>query len=301
MIRFADEITRPQVRRMWKTVFGDPDDYMETYFRHKYHDENTLVYVEEGKVVASLQMLSYGFTFCGTEIPIIYLSGVSTLPQYRRKGYVRQLLVRSFEEAAHRDVKLMLLVPQEEWLLKFYDRYGFAQTFDTGEEELPSLKALIEKHPGDLLAASKEFDDFFRQNDMTIQKSFDDFHAMIEEAALFNFPEKRSLIGMARVIDAERLLSLFAARYGGKSFSITVHDELVESNNALFTVADGKVDKRFPRNESDVPDGQVAQPVLTTNIRELAELLLGYHTSEKKYPLNTLFPEKQPQMHFMLE
>lgn len=301
MIRFADEITRPQVRRMWKTVFGDPDDYMETYFRHKYHDENTLVYVEEGKVVASLQMLSYGFTFCGTEIPIIYLSGVSTLPQYRRKGYVRQLLVRSFEEAAHRDVPLMLLVPQEEWLLKFYDRYGFAQTFDTGEEELPSLKALIEKHPGDLLAASKEFDDFFRQNDMTIQKSFDDFHAMIEEAALFNFPEKRSLIGMARVIDAERLLSLFAARYGGKSFSITVHDELVESNNALFTVADGKVDKRFPRNESDVPDGQVAQPALTTNIRELAELLLGYHTSEKKYPLNTLFPEKQPQMHFMLE
>ena len=66
MIRFADKTTRPQVQEMWKTVFGDPDDYMDVYFRHKYRDENSLVYIEEGKVVSSLQMLPYQFSFCGT-------------------------------------------------------------------------------------------------------------------------------------------------------------------------------------------------------------------------------------------
>src|SRR5690554_4470565 len=99
MIQFADETIRPQIREIWKTVFGDPDNYMDVYFRHKYRDENTLVYVVEGKAVASLQMLPYLFTFCGTEIPILYIAGVSTLPEYRRRGYINQLLVRSFEEA----------------------------------------------------------------------------------------------------------------------------------------------------------------------------------------------------------
>lgn len=291
MIRFADETTRPQVRKVWKTVFGDPDEDVDVYFRHKYRDENTLLYMEGDKAVASLQMLPYEFTFCGAEIPIIYLAGVSTLPECRRRGYVRQLLIRSFEEAAHRNVPLMLLVPQEEWLLKFYDRYGFSQTFDTGEEELPSLKVLVDKYPGDLQAAFEEFNALFRLQDMTVQKSFDDFRAIVEDAEISGFPSKRNLMGMARVIDAEKLLSLFASYYNRISFSVTVYDEIVERNNALFTIADGKVQR----------DVSLPEPAITTGIRELAQLLLGYHATEKGTPFNTLFPEKQPQMHFMLE
>ena len=281
MIRFADETTRPQVREIWKTVFGDPDEEAELYFRHKYRDENTLIYMESEKVVASLQMLPYLFTFCGMEIPVIYLSGVSTLPEYRKRGYVRQLLIRSFEEAARRDVPLILLVPQEEWLLKFYARYGFAQTFDTGTEELISLQVLLERYPGDLHMAFKMFNSLFRQEDMTVQKSFDDFRAIVEDATLCGFPPKRNLLGMARIIDAEKLLSLFARRYGDKTFSITVEDELLQENHVLFRIADEKIQKECPGVESS----------LTTDIRELAQLLLGYHTSEKEAPFNTLFPE----------
>ncbi|HBK95633.1 MAG TPA: GNAT family N-acetyltransferase, partial [Porphyromonadaceae bacterium] len=36
---------------MWKTVFGDSDEYMEIYFREKYRNENTLIYFESGKAV----------------------------------------------------------------------------------------------------------------------------------------------------------------------------------------------------------------------------------------------------------
>ena len=65
MIQFADDTTRQLVWDMWKTVFGDPDDYMEIYFRHKYRNDQTLLYMEGNKAVASLQMLPYQFTFCG--------------------------------------------------------------------------------------------------------------------------------------------------------------------------------------------------------------------------------------------
>jgi predicted acetyltransferase len=280
MIRFADYTTRQQVREMWKTVFGDPDEYINVYFRHKYRDENTLLYIEEGKAAASLQMLPYRFAFCGAEIPVIYLSGVCTLPRYRKRGYVRQLLIRSFEEAALRGVPLMLLVPQEKWLLDFYERYGFAQTFDAGESELPSLKELVAKHPGDLPAAFREFSAHFGQKEMTVQQSFADFRAIVEEAALYGFPPVKSLTGMARIIDAGKLLSL----HGQDAFSIRVRDALIGNNDAL-----------FPSR------GANAGLTLDVDVKELAQLLLGYHTSQKPAPLSALFPEKRPQLHFMLE
>ncbi|MDD3780967.1 MAG: GNAT family N-acetyltransferase, partial [Proteiniphilum sp.] len=118
MVQFADDRTKQQVWEMWKTVFGDPDDYMEIYFRHKYRNDQTLLYMEGDKALASLQMLSYRFTFCGREIPVMYLSGVCTLPEARRRGYTKQLLLRCFEVAHTMEVPLVLLVPQEEWLLQ---------------------------------------------------------------------------------------------------------------------------------------------------------------------------------------
>lgn len=291
MIQHANLHTRDAVRQMWKTVFGDSDDYMDIYFREKYADENTLIYVENEKPVASLQMLPYDFTFCGTEIPVAYLSGVCTLPEARKKGFMEQLLQASFHEMHKKNIPLAILVPQEEWLLTFYEKYGFAQTFDAENEALPSLKLLSDKYPNDLHAAYREFNTWFRQNDMTVQKSFDDFRAIVEEATLFNFPEKKHLIGMARIIDAEKLLSAFANRYEQKMFSVSVFDKWLPHNNASFLVSNGKC----------VREGETAQPHFASDIRELAQLLMGYQTSQNKQPFSSIFPEKAPQMHFMLE
>ena len=191
MIQFAGDTTEQQVWDMWKTVFGDSDDYMQLYFKYKYRNENTLIYIEDDKAVSSLQMLSYKFTFCGEVIPVQYLSGVCTLPEYRGKGYARELLLKSFEVAIERGIPLVILVPQEDWLLSFYTKFGFALAFDSGTEQLPPLKKIIDDNQVDLYNAYKEFDSLFRNKDMAVQKSFQDFQAIAEEAALFNYPPKK--------------------------------------------------------------------------------------------------------------
>ncbi len=272
---------------MWKRCFGDPDNYMELYFRYKYRPEDTLLYIEGSEAVASLQMLTYQFTFHGVEIPVIYLSGVCTLPAHRSRGYARALLLESFNEAIRRGVPLMILVPQEEGLMQWYARYGFARTFDSGSEPLPSLKELLDRHGGNLEAAYDEFNRHYREQDMTVQKTFTDFKAMVEEAALFGFPEKKSLTGMARVIDANRLLSLFASRRGNAvSFHIEVRDPLIPRNNLSVSINDGS-------------HGLI--PKLQAEINHVTRWLLGYRTTELGEPYATLFPEKLPQMHYMLE
>ncbi len=293
MIQFADQLTQQQVWNMWKSVFGDSDDYMNIYFREKYKNENTLLYMVGGKAVASLQMLSYSFTFHGIEIPIIYLSGLCTLPEFRGKGFMKKLIIRSYEVASERGIPLMLLVPQESWLLKFYDKYGFAQTFDAGATELPSLKNIMENNKGNIQDSYKVFDSYFRKNDMTVQKTLNDFMAIEEEAALFSYPSKKSLIGMARVINAKKLLSIFALRNQEHDFSLNVDDEFIAENRAMFSIKNGEI---F-RNNFNEEDSES----ISVDIRELVQLLLGYHTSEKRAPLNTFFPEKTPQMHFMME
>lgn len=291
MIKYADNTITPQVRQMWETVFGDPEAYVGIYFRDKYRNNNTLVYVEDGKPVASLQMLPYMFSFCGREIPIAYISGACTLPEYRRKGYMSALLKQSFHEMRKRNIPLSLLVPQEAELVDFYARFGFAPAFDAGMEELPSLKELLARHPDDLYGAYREFDEWFRGKDVTVQKSFDDFRSIVEEAALFGFPSKRNLMGMARIIDAESLLRVFAHQYRDKNFSLSVKDFLLPENNDAFVVRRGECKRQCKECELHFHVG----------VDELVQLLLGYHTSSKDEPLRSLFPEKKPQMNFMLE
>jgi predicted acetyltransferase len=292
MIQFAEDSTKQEVWDMWKKVFGDSDDYMEIYFRHKYRNENTLIYFDNGKAVSSLQMLNYQFTFCGQEIPVCYLSGVATLANYRGKGYSRKLILKSFEVAAERNIPLAILVPQEDWLLSFYNKFGFAQTFDTGNEDIISLKDLIDKNQGDLYEAYKEYDAIFRANDMTVQKSFSDFEAIAEEAKLFDYPPKRNLRGMARIIDAEQLIKIFACKYSDKSFTVKVRDEIVRENSSQFQVSMGQHQKNPAR---------IIQPVFEVDIRELVQMLLGYHTSEKSCSISSFFPEKSAVMNMMLE
>ena len=199
MIEYITPQTRPQILEMWRVCFGDSQPYFDIYFREKYSDENTLAYFEDDKVVASLQLLYYYFTFCGVEIPIAYISGACTLPEARKKGYMEALLKRTFQELAKKNIPLSLLVPEEDWLLAFYGKYGYAQTFDAGTD-LPSLEELMKRHSDNLPAAYKEFDSWFRNQQMTVQKTFDDFRIVVEEAAGYDFQAKKSQWKLSRYI-----------------------------------------------------------------------------------------------------
>lgn len=81
MIKYITPETRNQILEMWRVCFGDSQPYFDIYFRERYSDENTLAYFIDDKAVASLQLLSYSFTYCDTEIPIAYISGACTLPE----------------------------------------------------------------------------------------------------------------------------------------------------------------------------------------------------------------------------
>ena len=197
MITFANEHTRPAVRRMWKTCFDDSDAFIDLYFSEKYKDENTLVYIEDNQVIASLQMLPYSFTFYGECIPIYYFSGGCTLPEFRNRGFMEKLFNASFEVMRERKIPLSILIPSNENLYQYYEKFGYEKVFEKDDAEIP-LKEIWEKSNGDLDVAYQAFKQFFKDKNFCIQKTKADFQVIIKDAELDGFPPKTNLSGMAR-------------------------------------------------------------------------------------------------------
>lgn len=290
MIRYITPDSRNQILEMWRICFGDSQPYFDIYFREKYRDETTLAYFIQDKVVASLQLLSYQFNFCDTEIPIAYISGACTLPEARKKGYMGELLKYTFCELSKKGIPLSLLVPEEEWLLDFYKKYDYAHTFDKGLT-IPSIEKIVSENKGNLEMAYCVFDSYFRDREMVVQKTFDDFKVIVEEAKGYDFPLKESLTGMTRIIDAKLLLQLFAKKYNNKSFSINIEDHILKTNNRKLLIDKGEVVETLKQSSKH----------FDMSIHDLAQVLLGFHTSTKSNKIANMFPEHQPQMHYMLE
>ena len=273
MIQFATIEATSVIRRMWKTCFDDTEKFIDLYFSEKYKPENTLVYIVDGEIVSSLQMLPYTITFYGGKIPFYYLSGLCTLPEYRSKGYMNQLIKAAHDEMEKRNIPLSILIPAKETLYPFYEQYGYEQVFEKDEMLIP-LREIVTEH-SDLEKAYAVFDNQFQQKDFCVQKTFDDFKTIVKEYKMDNYPPKTNLSGMARVIDADYLFQLYKQHNPMVDFEIVMCE------------SDEKTD--FTTNK------------LTTDIRTFCKLLFGCKTNEFGEPLTTLFPEHQTIMNLMLE
>ncbi|MDR2956259.1 MAG: GNAT family N-acetyltransferase [Prevotella sp.] len=290
MIKFATDQTAPLVREMWKTCFGDSDKFLDILSKYKYRNENTLIYFDGDEAVASLQMFPYSITFYNQLIPFAYLAGLCTLPEHRKKGYMAQLIGKAHEIIAERGILLSILIPAEDWLYGFYEKYGYTQVFEKDEELIP-LKDILDEFP-DEEEAYRTFDLIFRYKDFCIQKTEDDFRAIVEDYKEDGYPPKSNLSGMACAINTWELLKLYAAESLSKTFSIKVYDNFSD-NNIIYLVDKGEVDLILkPETKPDI------------EIREslLCRLLFGYKTNEvENGKYSAWFEEHHPVMNLMLE
>lgn len=283
MIRYADDSTAPLVRQMWKICFEDDDEYIDIYFAHKYHNENTLIYFEDEAPVASLQMLPYTITFYKQPIPFYYLAGLCTLPEYRKRGYMDRLIHKAHIEIENRGIALSILIPAEDWLYGFYENYGYTQVFKKDDNQIPLNQIL--NSSADLISAYNTFNGIYKSKDFCIQKTFEDFTTIVEEYKYDNCPQKTNLSGMAHIIMPLPLLKLFAA----KNKHLTLNLKLEDNN--IYTISNGQVDIDNKSNAN-----------IYINTALLCRLLFGFETDQlENKELAQIFPVHHPIMNLMLE
>lgn len=290
MIRFADKNTSRDVKEMWQVCFSDTNEFIELYFSEKYKNRNTLIYFENERPVASLQMLPYFFTFCDREILISYISGACTLEDFRNKGYMSELLVKSFKVMQERNISISVLIPAEDRLYPYYSKYGYEKTFDYDNEIIP-LKSIWEQANKDVDKAYSDFDDLFRNKDFCVQKTKNDFITIYKDAKLDKFPPKTNLSGMSRIVNAKQLLSIFASKYPDKSFILELNDNILIENNGIYKIDRGICRKIRTSKEVN----------FKLDINFLCRLLFGYHLNNIPNVISTNFESHTPVMNLMLE
>lgn len=127
MIRLAKDSETEVIANMWDVCFDDPAHFIKWNFSGNYSPENTLVFEQDGTVMANMQLMPYNMSFCGKVLPVSYVSGVATLPEYRMKGCYKQLQAEAFSLMAERGIPIALLVP---FSFEFYEKQGYRNCYD---------------------------------------------------------------------------------------------------------------------------------------------------------------------------
>lgn len=129
MIKFADESNIHALKRMWEACFGDSPAYIDGFFSQQFAPQNTLVYVEDGRPASMLFLLPACLQGGGERASAYYLYAACTLPEFRGRGYMGRLLNEAAQVGKKRGVFAIALMPAQESLFRYYEKYRFAPFF----------------------------------------------------------------------------------------------------------------------------------------------------------------------------
>jgi len=100
--------------------------------------------------------------------------------------------------------------------------------------------------------------------------------------------ETGDTLGMARIVDAERMLQIYAVQHPELEISFNLKDKFIEKNNAFFSMKSGKIRKEG-----------IKEDYLELTIQQLTQALLGYKIKDLPKELHIL-PKQTPYMSLML-
>ena len=126
------------LKSLWKTVFGDPDAFIDDFFRVAYAPERCKYFEENGEVISALYW--FDCEYDGGRLAYIY--AVATHPDYRGKGLASRLLEETHDHLKGLGYAGCVLKPAK-GLFPFYERLGyitsgFVHRFDAEYGSVPA-------------------------------------------------------------------------------------------------------------------------------------------------------------------
>lgn len=123
---------RSEAKRLWSTCFEDPRPFVEMYFDRIYRDEETLLGYdpESGQAISHVGLPTYSLALSGETLPVGYISGACTLPEYRGQGEMQHLMRRALRLMHERGDVASFLIPASESLYTYYRKgFGYGTAF----------------------------------------------------------------------------------------------------------------------------------------------------------------------------
>ncbi len=135
-ITTAESVDENGIKSLWKTVFGDTDQYISLFFEERFDPSQCVVAVSGEKIAAMLFLLPFVLKQPDAEYQGRYIYAVATHPDFRRRGISTALLDFAHQKAKNEGAALSALVPAGETLFDYYGKRGFETEFYKRELEI---------------------------------------------------------------------------------------------------------------------------------------------------------------------
>ena len=132
-IRYAIEKDLENIKDIWNYCFEDEEGFVNYYFDNKYKPENTILIEENDELMSSLQLNQYKINLNNKIYDTSYVVGVSTYPNARGKGYMKDMMDFTLNELYKKDQLVSLLMPID---YRLYKKYGYEHCYDQIEYKL---------------------------------------------------------------------------------------------------------------------------------------------------------------------
>lgn len=130
---------RDEIKKIWHECFDDTREYVEMYFDRVFRESDAMTLEQDGHIVSSLLLQSYGFKFQGVETTVSYIAGAATKRSARGQGNMSRLILLALQESRQRGDIMCTLIPAHDWLYFYYDRFGFTTIFYSDRQRYTSL------------------------------------------------------------------------------------------------------------------------------------------------------------------
>ena len=122
MITRATPEQTDEIHEVWKTCFPKEDPrYLDFYFKTLFHPENCYVKTLEGKIVTVALRNRHVMMFNGRALATSMISGVATLPEYRNRGYMHEVMRVILDACEHTELLTLIQTEHPE----MYEAMGF--------------------------------------------------------------------------------------------------------------------------------------------------------------------------------
>ena len=198
MIDFATEKDYSEIIPVWQSGFDDNADDVAEFLAGTGGFCDRLVWREDKKIVAEMNIIRCDLSIEGKRVSAVYFYALATLPEYRGRGIMSSMIRFALDKYAADGMSYAMIVPAEEGLVGYYQRFGFDPICGAKIADIPSesifdfsvettkltpsqLKELRDKRKGNNAVFSVEHIDFaLRFCEMTAVE-FDGGYAIFEQ------------------------------------------------------------------------------------------------------------------------
>ncbi len=130
---------RGQIRALWAECFPD-ETFQKWFFANLYREEYTVVALCGGQVAAMALRIPQRIALPdGRAYDVTYIYGACTAKAFRRQGLMAAILRYTFALDEAEGKCASVLIPQEEWLFGFYEKFGYQPVFRLRRQEEAAL------------------------------------------------------------------------------------------------------------------------------------------------------------------